>query len=201
MLLRMRLLGLGLAVAGALAAGCAGRQMVSADVPLRRVVLYRNGVGYFERAGRTEGNSLHFRVRREHVSDFLATLAVIDSRGHARSVSFPSLDPAEDDSGLVDVELELGGGDQHDLTVAYVVETPIWRPSYRIIMGEDQTLLQGWAVVQNLSGEDWSNVNMSVTSGAPLSFRSDLGQPVIPTRPLVTDSGEVVTGQIGRAHV
>lgn len=192
---RVRLLGLGLALAGSLASGCAG-QMVNADVPLRRVVLYRNGVGYFERSGEVDGDTMRFRVRREHVSDFLATLTVIDRRGHARSVSFPSLEEDEDDDGLVEVELELGGGDEHDLTVAYVVETPIWRPSYRIVIGEDQTLLQGWAVVQNLSGEDWRDVEMSVTSGAPLSFRADLGRPIIPARPMVTDRGEVVAAPV-----
>ncbi len=176
--------------------GCAGRQMVSADVPLQRVVLYRNGVGYFERSGQIEDDRLQFRVRREHVSDFLATLTVIDEGGYARSVSFPSLEPDEDDDGLVDVELQLGGGDVHDLTVAYVVETPIWRPSYRVVLEEDRALLQGWAVVQNLSGEDWTEVRMSVTSGAPLSFRSDLGRPVIPRRPMITDTGEVVAAPV-----
>lgn len=181
----------------AAASGCAGRQVVSPDVALRRVVLYRNGVGYFERAGTLEGDTLHFRVRREHVGDFLATLAVIDARGHARSVSFPSLEPAEGESDLVDVEVALGGGEDHELTVAYVVETPIWRPTYRVVMGEgDEALLQGWAVVQNVSGEDWADVSMSVTSGAPLSFRSDLGQPVIPVRPTVTDRGEVVVAPV-----
>lgn len=195
---------LGLIVLG-VASGCARRQMINADVPLRRVVLYRNGVGYFERVGEVDGDSLRFRVLREHVGDFLATLVVIDSRGHARSVSFPSLEPpeveegeeAEEDDGLVDVVLELGGGDEHDLTVAYVVETPIWRPSYRVVLDEDQqALLQGWAVVQNLSGEDWTDVRMSVTSGSPLSFRSDLARPVIPRRPLITDTGEVVAAPV-----
>lgn len=128
--------------------GCAGRQLVSSDVPLRRVVLYRNGVGYFERAGVVEGETLTFQVRREHVGDFLATLAVIDTEGHARSVSFPSLEtdedvaeagcecelnddgemeceepPEEEEDNLVDVVLEFTG-DDHNLVIAYVVETP-----------------------------------------------------------------------------
>jgi hypothetical protein len=155
---------------------------------------------------------------------------VIDSRGHARSVSFPSLELPEgedellacfnehdsDDAEvelrrcemqadvrlrrmereLIDVDLQLGGGDDHDLVVAYVVETPIWRPSYRVVLDQRQALLQGWAVVQNMSGEDWTDVSMSVTSGAPLSFRSDLAQPVIPERPMVSDSGEVIAAPV-----
>lgn len=228
---RVKVIGLA-AVCAALAGAASGcvRQAVSTDVPLRRVVLYRNGVGYFERAGEVEGDTLRFRVRREHVGDFLATLAVIDSRGHARSVSFPSLELPDGDEALlacideragedveadlarcehraavrarqlerelIDVELQFGGGDDHDLVVAYVVETPIWRPSYRVVIEERQALLQGWAVVQNLSGEDWTDVTMSVTSGAPLSFRADLAQPVIPDRPLVSDSGEVIAAPV-----
>jgi len=184
---------------GVSSTGCAGRQAVSTDVPLQRVVLYRNGVGYFERAGEIRNDSLRFRVRREHVSDFLGTLAVIDSRGRAQSVSFPSLEPPaedEEDDGLVDVVLRFGGSNNHDLLVTYVIETPIWRPSYRVVLADGEALLQGWAVVQNTSGEDWTDVRMSVTSGAPLSFRSDLGRPIVPRRPMVTDRGEVVAAPV-----
>jgi hypothetical protein len=75
-----------------------------------------------------------------------------------------------------------------------VVESPVWRPTYRVVLdeGEGKALLQGWAVVQNMSGEDWENVWLTMTEGAPLTFRADLGTPYIPWRPVVTDRGEVV---------
>ena len=96
------------------------------------------------------------------------------------------------------VKLEGEEGDEHDVIIAYVVESPIWRPTYRIVMDEagKKALLQGWAVVQNLSGEDWEDVRLTVTEGAPLTFRADLGNPYIPIRPLVTDRGEVVQAAV-----
>ena len=55
-------------------------------------------------------------------------------------------------------------------------------------------MLQAWAVVQNVSGEDWNDVSLSLTTGSPIAFRSDLGEAVIPERPLIADRGEVIRG-------
>ncbi len=65
------------------ATGCARGPAVMADqaLPLRRVVVYRNGVGYFERQGRVAGDSVRFRVLQSEVGDFLATLAVMEQGG------------------------------------------------------------------------------------------------------------------------
>jgi hypothetical protein len=84
-------------------------------------------------------------------------------------------------------------GKKHDLAVGYVAETPLWRPSYRVVVGEGgQAELQAWGIVQNLSGEDWSNVELVLVAGAPLAFQSTLGEPITPNRPVVTDQGEVI---------
>jgi hypothetical protein len=190
--------------------GCAGSAAVQGDerLPVRNVVLYRSGVGYFERSGKFSGDTLAFRVKQSEVGDFLASLTAVErSAGGVRSVSFdvpepvstPEPQPDEKEAPprpppdpRVDVKLALGEG-EHDLSVAYVVGSPVWRPSYRVVFdGNAQPLLQAWAVVQNTSGEDWRDVKLSLTTGAPISFRSDLGTPITPNRPLVTDSGEVV---------
>lgn len=204
-------------------AGCAGGSAVltSEALPIKRVVLYRNGVGYFERTGSFDGDQLMFQVRQPDVGDFLSSLTAITREGgRVRSVSFEVPEPEElapppapppmpfgpmaapqpvptpgsdeeDESPRVDVTMRLDG-DEHDLTVAYVVAAPIWRPSYRVVLDADGALLQAWAVVQNVSGEDWENVRLSLTTGAPLAFQSDLGDPITPQRPIVTDTGEVV---------
>lgn len=191
--------------------GCAGGPAVqgSKHVPVRNVVLYRSGVGYFERSGTFEGDSLEFKVKQDEVGDFLSSLTAIErSSGGVRSVSFdvpeelieaapPSPDegpPAKAPSReRVDVKLALTGDGKHDVSVAYVVGSPIWRPSYRVVLdGQDKALLQAWAVVQNTSGEDWRDITLSLTTGTPISFRSDLGTPIRPERPLVSDSGEVI---------
>nr|PZN19387.1 MAG: hypothetical protein DIU78_21130 [Pseudomonadota bacterium] len=52
--------------------------------------------------------------------------------------------------------------------------------------------LQAWGIVQNLSGEDWTDVELTLVAGAPLAFQSTLGNPVIPERPVVSDRGEII---------
>ncbi len=223
--------GIGLLLlVGASACGGGPAVLGSDEVPVRRVVLYRNGVAYFERSGVVEGDTLEFGVRQSDVGDFLTSLTVVErtSGGGVSSVSFevpeppeaeeadqtpdrpeilavyqggaviapppprPSAEPAEEDDQRVDVTLRLQGDDEHDLMVAYVVGSPIWRPSYRVVIDEGEALLQAWAVVQNTSGEDWIDVELSLTTGTPIAFRSDLGTPITPPRPTITDTGEVV---------
>lgn len=261
---------------------------------LDRVVLYRNGIGYFERRGKLDGNVLGLKVRKDQINDMLKSLTIVDrTTGRALSVSMP-LDPQSWASaaltalapgsgslaGVLDslrgvrVRLatttgEIGGrivmveessfepdGDEarsggrrppappshdhkvtliqdetlkvvrlskvrsvtledgdlamqfhrrldatagegmfqqvevsirltddvstHDLVVSYVVEAPMWKPSYRVVLpekGKGDALLQAWAVVDNVSGEDWNEVSMSLTAGEPLAFRYDLHTP------------------------
>jgi hypothetical protein len=202
-------------VALASLSGCAQQPVVQAEsLPLRRVVVYRNGVGYFERGGHVEEDRVTFKMKGAEVGDFLATLAVMERGGSSvRSAAFPidvndevSPDEPTDDKsappkppkteeekrGIKKVVLELDGK-AHDLEVGYVAEAPVWRPSYRLVVHEGgEADLQAWGIVQNLSGEDWKDVSLSLVAGAPLAFAAQLGTPVIPPRPVVTDEGEVI---------
>jgi hypothetical protein len=196
--------------AAASAVGC-GRQAIVAveELPVQRVVIYRNGVAYFERKGHVARDEVRFKMKQTEVGDFLATLAVMEVGGSSvRAAAFPLKDDDQSDSasddakppvltedqkkGLETVVLSLDGK-EHDLQVGYVAESPVWRPSYRLVVhstgGAD---LQAWGIVENLSGEDWKNVKLSLIAGAPLAFRAELGTPVIPPRPTVTDEGEVI---------
>src|SRR5690606_19950062 len=77
-------------------------------------------------------------------------------------------------------EIRLVDARSHRLEVSYVVGAPMWKPTYRVVLpkdGKGEALLQGWAVVDNVSGEDWNEVRLSLTSGAPISFRYDLHTP------------------------
>ncbi|KAB2898184.1 MAG: DUF4139 domain-containing protein [Kofleriaceae bacterium] len=266
-----------------------------AGLALERVVLYRNGVGYFERAGRVDGDLLTIKVRKDQVNDLLKSLTVVERRsGRAVSVSMPldpqtwanaalatlrpgqgslaqvldSLrgshvtlrtkggsvhgrvamveqitEPAGDDGGVkidhrvslldgdhlrvvvlsdvsgvilrdgdlamqfnrtldasagegmfqqVAVSVRLAGASSHDLLVSYVVAAPMWKPTYRVVLpkeGKGKALLQAWAVVDNTSGEEWRNVNLALTSGAPIAFRYDLHTPREIPRPDMTEVG------------
>lgn len=257
---------------------------------LTKVVLYRNGVGYFERAGHVDGNVLTLRVRKDQVNDLLKSLTVVERKGgRAVSISMPldprawanaasatlgpgngslaevldklrgtvvtlhtasgdtvegriliveaiaeppPVTPQPGDSGAheqdykvtlidgdamsvvklsevhgitlhngdvamqfqrsldatagegmfqqVDVTIRLAGRSSNDLLVSYVVSAPMWKPTYRVVLpenGKGEALLQGWAVVDNTTGEDWQDVKLALTAGAPIAFRYDLHTP------------------------
>jgi hypothetical protein len=91
----------------------------------------------------------------------------------------------------VDVAVRLAGH-SHDVVVSYVVEMPTWKPAYRLVLGKTgKALLQGWAVVDNVSGDDWKGVKLSLTAGTPLAFTYDLYTPRYPRRPNLQPVDEV----------
>ncbi|MCE9528316.1 MAG: DUF4139 domain-containing protein [Planctomycetales bacterium] len=84
------------------------------------------------------------------------------------------------------VTLNFTGAGKRPVKVGYVQESPIWKTSYRLVLAEDaKHLLQGWAIVENTTEEDWDNVNLTLVSGRPISFVMDLYQPMYIDRPLV----------------
>jgi hypothetical protein len=84
------------------------------------------------------------------------------------------------------VSLNFAGEGKRQVKVGYVVENPIWKTSYRLVLSPDgKPFLQGWAVVDNPTDEDWSQVGMVLVSGRPVSFQMDLYQPLYVPRPVV----------------
>jgi hypothetical protein len=84
------------------------------------------------------------------------------------------------------VSLFFAGEGKRKVEVGYVIENPIWKTSYRLVLGKDgKPFLQGWAVVENPTDEDWGNVSMALVSGRPISFKMDLYNPLYVTRPTV----------------
>jgi hypothetical protein len=83
------------------------------------------------------------------------------------------------------LQLSFTGKGQRDIRVGYLVETPLWKTSYRLVIKESGAYLQGWAHVENTTDEDWNNVSLSLVSGRPLSFIQDLYQPFYLKRPVV----------------
>ena len=80
------------------------------------------------------------------------------------------------------------GEGQRKLLVGYVTETPVWKATYRIVLGEkdkEKPFLQGWAIVDNVSEEDWNDVRLSLVSGLPISFVLNLYEPIFKSRPHV----------------
>ena len=76
------------------------------------------------------------------------------------------------------VYIDSTGGKRREVVASYMVPTPVWKSSYRLIFGEGaQPTLEGWAIVDNTTGEDWTNVDLSLVSGRPISFVSRLYEP------------------------
>lgn len=108
--------------------------------------------------------------------------------------------------------LHFSGPERRAVQVGYIVEAPVWKVSYRLVLPDTQErlkepaesapqgdadegsgnkqaaaqpYLQGWALVENTSDEDWNEVKLSLVSGRPISFIQDLFQPLYLSRPVV----------------
>ncbi len=264
------------------------------DVPVRKVVLFSSGVGYFEHTGSVRGNAQsELRFKTEQINDVLKSLVLQDlGGGRIGTIVYPSKEPLsktlrsfqvdltgnpslpnllnqlrgapvqvvtqgrqmrgtilgvetreeivsgaegrvvrthslniisggriqavgldriqslelEDadlqrefeqalsalaqarDQDKKPVVIQFQGSGSRDVRIGYVVATPVWKTSYRLIMPEDDGTggyLQGWAIVENQTDNDWNEVNLALVSGRPISFRQDLYQPLYVTRPEV----------------
>ena len=84
------------------------------------------------------------------------------------------------------VTLNFLGQGKRDVKVGYIQESPIWKTSYRLVLKDDEKpFLQGWAIVENTTEQDWNDVNLTLVSGRPISFIMDLYQPLYVQRPEV----------------
>jgi hypothetical protein len=268
-----------------------------ASLPVRRVVLYKNGVGYFEHLGRVRGNdTISVDFSSAQLDDVLNSLTVTDlGNGRVDGISYNSDAPLGERLGslrlavgdratlpqLLDalrgarLEVRIGervvtgrllgverrmngtganavsrdeltivsdageirtveltpaasvrlterdsaaqvgsylgllastrasdrrrmtisttGTGPRDLLVSYVSEVPVWKTTYRIVLSpEAPPMLQGWAIVDNTTGEDWTDVQLSLVAGAPQSFIQQVSQPQYARRPVVKPSQPVL---------
>jgi hypothetical protein len=86
------------------------------------------------------------------------------------------------------LELAARGQGKRTVRVAYIVEAPVWKASYRLTLGDaaaPRSALQGWATVENLSGQDWKEIELTLVSGRPVAFHQALYEAYYVTRPEV----------------
>ena len=261
------------------------------DVPIRRVVLFSSGVGYFEHDGSVRGSgTTELRFKADQINDVLKSLVLQDrDGGHVAAVTYPSRAPLSktlrsfqvditanpsmaellnqlrgakvtiamagdriagtilgveerqkaasspgaepvavpvldllngatiraielssitslslDDPQLEEeltkalsalaqardqdkkpVSIAFNGTGDRRVRIGYVVESPVWKTSYRLVLSDKRSQLQGWAIVENQTESDWDDVSLSLVSGRPISFTMDLYQPLYATRPNV----------------
>lgn len=84
--------------------------------------------------------------------------------------------------------VSLSGTGRRTVRVAYVAETPLWKTTYRLTLPRDSkedspAWLQGWAVVENMTGEAWHDVDLTLVSGNPVTLRQALYESYYVDRP------------------
>ena len=264
----------------------AASSLMAAELPVKRVVLYKHGVGYFERSGDlASGESARLDFKASEMNDVLKSLSVVETGGGKVSgLRYDSSTPLDRRVGeysfsvgaqvplaqFLDqfkgarIEMESAGQKsagaivsgrvvaptqqqpQRDLVVlltdanelktvdlsavtalkladgvlqrqlrdylgalagartreqrsvyidstdakgrkvaaSYLIPTPIWKSSYRLIFqSAPQPLLEGWAIIDNTTNDDWTNISLSLVSGKPISFQSRLYDPKFIERP------------------
>ena len=84
------------------------------------------------------------------------------------------------------ISITSNGNGQREMIVSYTIAAPIWKTTYRVVLDEaGKPFFQGWAIVDNISEEDWTNVQLSLVSGSPISFIQQLQKPFYRYRPIV----------------
>jgi hypothetical protein len=88
-----------------------------------------------------------------------------------------------------DINIELSGKRRREVSISYVIPTPVWKISYRLDLNQSAPLLQAWAIVDNDGDIDWDNVEVSLVSGRPVSFIQALYPPYYTNRPILPLAG------------
>jgi hypothetical protein len=87
------------------------------------------------------------------------------------------------------LDLSVRGEGKRNVRIAYIVAVPVWKTSYRLTLppdaGTPRSSLQGWATIENLSGQDWKDVELTLVSGRPVAFHQALYEAYYANRPEV----------------
>jgi hypothetical protein len=146
-----------------------GRLVASSDKqPEREQLTLMLDSGELRTLDLSAATGIHFTdpQLQQQFHDYLAALAAARSK-EKRSVYIDSTDAKE-----------------REIVASYMIPAPVWKSSYRLIFGASgQPVLEGWAIVDNTTGEDWTKVQLSLVSGRPISFVSQLYAPKYVDRP------------------
>ncbi|WP_029410105.1 DUF4139 domain-containing protein [Treponema pedis] len=81
------------------------------------------------------------------------------------------------------ITVNVRGTGKRTVRLSYIMEAPIWKPSYRIDMGTDSAAFQAWAIVDNSTDLDWKDIKLTLTTGRPVGFKQNLYKPYYTYRP------------------
>ena len=132
-------------------------------------------------------------LRRIKVSE-IASVRPTDPAYASRLGS--ALDALSDRSARVMKDLRVVAKGGKNVSLGYVAETPVWRVTYRLVLGEkagEKSQIQGWALLHNDTEEEWKAVQIDLVNGRPDSFLFPLAAPRYAKRELVTPESELST--------
>ncbi|QGJ71742.1 Hypothetical protein PBC10988_34490 [Planctomycetales bacterium 10988] len=73
--------------------------------------------------------------------------------------------------------------EETEAILQYTLPAAAWKISYRLRMKSDKKAeLQGFAIVDNNTEEDWNEFLISVVTGEPITFSTDLAETKVPKR-------------------
>ncbi|QEN86113.1 DUF4139 domain-containing protein [Labrys sp. KNU-23] len=104
--------------------------------------------------------------------------------GEQVETALKALRTAQDRSGR-DISIQLAEGGKRTVRIGYVAEAPVWKAAYRLTLpkaDEDKARLQGWVVLENMTGNPWKDVEVTLSSASPVTFRQALYDPYYVTR-------------------
>ena len=75
------------------------------------------------------------------------------------------------------VYIDSTGTSARSLMANYMIPSPVWKSSYRLLFTDAEPTIEGWAIVDNTTDEDWTQVQLALVSGRSISFISELYAP------------------------
>ncbi len=69
-----------------------------------------------------------------------------------------------------------------DVTLGWLQPAPLWKTAWRAEDGADGLVLTGWAVVENTTGQDWEDVDLTLATGAVQALQAQLYERLEPMR-------------------
>lgn len=88
-----------------------------------------------------------------------------------------------------ELTIHIAGAGERLVRVGYVTEVPLWKTTYRMVLATEPAVktaeLKGFAVVENRSGAAWKNVDLTLVSGNPVTFRQAIYETYYVKRPEV----------------
>ena len=92
---------------------------------------------------------------------------------------------SSNNSGVKTLNIALPGRTRREVSLSYVIPSPVWKVSYRLDLNSAKPFLQGWAIIDNDGDIDWTDVEISLVTGRPVSFIQNLYPPYYVSRPIL----------------